>query len=118
MGYTKKTTRSTGKRSRTTSTRTITDKGTTRQTSSRSTGSKTQRLTTSTSFGSGGDSRTKHYITTHVGGWRKITLLNPVSKTKKPKKIKMIRYRNSKSVSLGIFGWAVLIIIALSLLNN
>jgi hypothetical protein len=118
MGYTKRTTRSTGKGSRTTSTRTITNKGTTRQTSSRSTGSKTQRLTTSTSFGSGSNGRTKHYVTTNAGGWRKTTLLNPVTKTKKPPKAKMPRRRNSKNASLGLFGWAVLIIIALSLLNS
>lgn len=113
MGYTRRSTRSTGKGSRTTSTRTITNKGTTRQTISRSTGSKVQRHTSSTNMNSGG--RTKHYVTTNMGGWKKVTLLNPVgrsirSKTKKPKK-----YKSSKSKPLGVFGWSVLIIILISL---
>ena len=87
MAYTKRTTKSTGKGSRTTTTKTITNGGSTRNTVSRSAGSKTKRLTSSTNLNSGG--RTKHYVTTNLGGWRKTTLLNPDSKTKKPKKIKI-----------------------------
>jgi hypothetical protein len=49
---------------------------------------------------------------------RKTTLLNPISKTKKPPKAKMPRRRSSKNASLGVFGWTILIIIALSLLNS
>lgn len=106
MGYTKRTTRSTGKGSRTTTTRTITNKGTTRQTTSRSTGSKVQRFTSSTNINSG--SRTKHYVTTNMNGWRKVVLLNPItrSKSKKPKK-----YKSTKSKPIGVFGWSVLGII-------
>lgn len=118
MGYTKRTSRSTGKGSRTTNTRTITNKGKTRQTTSRSTGSKTRRLTTSTSFGSGGDGRTKQYVTTNYGGWRKTTLLNPITKTKKAKKAKMPRRRNSKPMKMSTIGWIVLALFILSLFSN
>lgn len=107
MGYTKRTTRSTGKGSRITTTKTITNKGSTNHTVSRSSGSKTQRLTSSTKLNSG--ERTKHYITKNVAGWRTTTLLNPVTKTKKPKRAK--QYKNKKSKPLGKTGWILLAII-------
>lgn len=112
MGYTKKTTRSTGKGSRTTATRTITNKGSTKQTTSHSVGGKVNRYTASTSVNSG---RTKQYVTTNVAGWRKTILLNPVSKTKK---VKMQYLKKSKTKSLGFFGWTVIIIIAILLINS
>jgi hypothetical protein len=51
-------------------------------------------MTSSTNLNSGG--RTKHYITTNLGGWRKTTLLNPVSKPPKVKKPKKLKASKSK----------------------
>lgn len=108
MGYTKRTTRSTGKGSRTTSTKTITNKGNTSYTASRSSGTKGgSRLTSSTKINSG--ERTKQYVTRNVAGYRKTTLLNPVGKTKKSNKSKS--YKIKKSKPLGVIGWSVIIII-------
>ena len=116
MGYTKRTTRSTGKGSRTTSTKTITNKGSTRNTVSRSSGSKTSRNTSSTNLNSG--KPTKHYITRNVAGWRTTTLLNPTSKTKKPSKAKSYKIKKSKPMKLGTIGWAILVIAVLLLANS
>ena len=96
MAYTRRTSKSTGKGSRTTTTRTITNSGSTKNTTSRSTGTKTKRMTSSTNLSSG--ERTKHYVTTNMGGWRKTTLLNPVSKTLKTKKPRKLKVQKSKPI--------------------
>ena len=116
MVYTKRTTRSTGKGSRTTSTKTVTNKGSTKNTVSRSSGSKTSRITSSTNLNSG--KPTKHYITRNVAGWRTTTLLNPTSKTKKPPKAKSYKIKKSKPIKLCTIGWIILVIIVLSLINS
>lgn len=111
MVYTKRTTKSTGKGSRTTNTKTITASGKTKITNSRSSGSKTQRFTSSTSINS--STPTKQYITTNVGGWRKTTLLNSTSKKKAFSKSKTYKVKKSKPLSL--FGWILLIFMFIAL---
>lgn len=117
MGYTKRTSKTRGG-VRTTTTKTVTNKGNTRHTTSKSTGSTKNgatRYTASTNINSG--SRTKQYATRITPLGRKTELLNPITKFKKSKtKTKFFRHKKSKS--LGIFGWIFLILIFIGLLNS
>jgi len=115
MGYTKRTSRTVGG-VRTTTTKTITNKGNTRHTTSKSTGSTKNgatRYTASTNINSG--SRTKQYATRVTPLGRKTVLLNPISRFKKTRsKI----YKHKKSKPLGVFGWIFLIFILIAMLNS
>jgi hypothetical protein len=115
MGYTKRTSRTVGG-VRTTTTKTITNKGNTRHTTSKSTGSTKNgatRYTASTNINSG--SRTKQYATRVTPLGRKTVLLNPITKFKKTRsKI----YKHKKSKPLGIMGWSILAIIIILLANS
>jgi hypothetical protein len=55
-------------------------------------------MTSSTNLSSG--ERTKHYVTTNMGGWRKTTLLNPISKTPKAKKPRKLKAQKSKPIKI------------------
>ena len=112
---TKRTTKSTGKGSRTTTTKTVTSKGNTNHTTSRSTGSKGYRFTSSTNINSG--KPTKHYVTRTIDGWRTTTLLNPAPK--KPKKNKVYRPKKSKStIKFSTIMWGIGILYVLAILTK
>ena len=116
MVYTKRTTRSTSKGSRTTTTKTITKNGSTKNTISRSSGSTGSRLTSSTNLNSG--KPTKHYITRNIAGWRTTTLLNPTVKHKKSAKAKTYKSKKSKPIKFSTLCWIIFTIIILSFINN
>jgi hypothetical protein len=70
-------------------------------------------MTSSTNLSSGG--RTKQYITTNAGGWRKTVLLNPVTKVKKYKKVAS---KKSKPMKSSTIGWILVILIFISFISN